>query len=188
MTSSDGLPQRERTWAFVTIALALTMAVLDGSIVNVALPNIAKDLQIEPAAVIWVINAYQLAIVAALLPLASLGEIVGYKRVYWTGLALFTVGSLACALSPSLTVLVGARVLQGFGAAGIMSVNSALVRFIYPQATLGRGLGRNALVVALSSAAGPTIAALILRWLRPWPSGKCAHWCRRARDRSASTA
>src|SRR4051794_35840257 len=62
MTVPDGLPKRERTWAFVTIALALTMAVLDGSIVNVALPNIAKDLRVDPAAVIWVINAYQLAI------------------------------------------------------------------------------------------------------------------------------
>jgi MFS transporter, DHA2 family, multidrug resistance protein len=168
MTVPDGLPKRERTWAFVTIALALTMAVLDGSIVNVALPNIAKDLRVDPAAVIWVINAYQLAIVAALLPLAFLGEIVGYKRVYWAGLAVFTLGSFGCALSASLPLLVTARVVQGFGAAGIMSVNSALVRFIYPQAMLGRGLGNNALVVALSSAAGPTIAATILS-LGSWP-------------------
>jgi DHA2 family multidrug resistance protein-like MFS transporter len=168
MITADGLPRRERTWAFVTIALALTMAVLDGSIVNVALPNIAKDLHVDPASVIWVINAYQLAIVAALLPLAFLGESIGYKRVYWVGLAVFTLGSLGCALSGSLALLVAARILQGFGAAGIMSVNSALVRFIYPQAMLGRGLGNNALVVALSSAAGPTIAATILS-LGSWP-------------------
>lgn len=168
MSGADGLPERERRWAFAAIALALTMAVLDGSIVNVALPNVARDLRVDPASVIWVINAYQLAIVAALLPLAFLGEIVGYKRVYWCGLAVFTVGSLGCALSGSLPLLVAARVLQGFGAAGIMSVNSALVRFIYPQAMLGRGLGNNALVVALSSAAGPTIAATILS-LGSWP-------------------
>jgi DHA2 family multidrug resistance protein-like MFS transporter len=168
VTTPDGLPERERKWAFATIALALTMAVLDGSIVNVALPNIARDLRVEPASVIWVINAYQLAIVAALLPLAFLGETIGYKRVYWTGLAVFTVGSLGCALSGSLSLLVAARILLRFGAAGIMSVNSALVRFIYPQAMLGRGLGNNALVVALSSAAGPTIAAAILS-LGSWP-------------------
>ena len=97
MTPTDGLPKPERTWAFITIALALTMAVLDGSIVNVALPVIAKKLAVDPSAVIWVVNAYQLAVVAALLPLAALGDIVGYKRVYWGGLAVFTVGSLGCA-------------------------------------------------------------------------------------------
>src|SRR3954471_16167228 len=168
MMLMDGLPKPERTWAFITIALALTMAVLDGSIVNVALPVIAKKLAVDPSAVIWVVNSYQLAVVSALLPLAALGDIVGYKRVYWGGLAVFTVGSLACALSGSLALLIIARVVQGFGAAGIMSVNSALVRFIYPHQMLGRGLGNNALVVAISSAAGPTIAAAILS-VGPWP-------------------
>lgn len=159
---SDGLPVPQRYWAMLTMAVALTMAVLDGVIANIALPTIEKDLGITASGAIWVVNAYQLAVTVSLFPLSSLGDIVGYRRVYWAGLAVFTAASAACALSDSLLTLTLARVLQGFGAAGIMSVNIALVRYIYPQSQLGRGVGYNALIVAVSSAAGPTIAAAML--------------------------
>jgi len=92
----------------------------------------------------------------------NLGDIVGYKRVYMAGLVVFTLASLGCALAPTLPLLVLARVVQGFGGAGIMSVNTALIRFIFPRAELGRGLGFNAFVVASFSALGPSIAAAIL--------------------------
>jgi DHA2 family multidrug resistance protein-like MFS transporter len=164
----DGLPQPQRNWAIVTIALGLIMAVMDGAIANVALPTIAKDLDASPAFSIWIVNGYQLAITISLLPLASLGEIVGYRRVYLAGLALFTLASLLCALSHTLVLLTISRIVQGFGAAGIMSVNAALVRFTYPHAQLGRGIGINALVVAISAAVGPTIAAGILA-VGTWP-------------------
>src|SRR6201991_2492685 len=144
----DGLPLPQRYWAILTIALGLTMAVVDGAIANVALPTIAKDLNASPAFSIWIVNGYQLAMTISLLPLSSLGEIVGYRRVYLAGLLLFTLASLLCALSHTLTLLTIARILQGFGAAGILSVNPALVRFVYPRALLGRGIGLNALVVA----------------------------------------
>ena len=153
----------------LTVALAITIAVLDGAIANVALPTIARDLHASPAASIWVVNAYQLAVTVSLLPLASLGEIYGHQRVYRAGLVLFTLASLGCALSGSLFGLTLARIAQGFGAAGIMSVNAALIRFIYPRARLGSAIGLNAMVVAIASAVGPTVAALILslgRW--PW--------------------
>jgi DHA2 family multidrug resistance protein-like MFS transporter len=143
------------------------MAVLDGAIVGVALPSIATDLSASPPEAIWVVNSYQLAVTATLLPLASLGDIWGYKRVYWLGLAVFTAASLLCALSQSLPMLVAARTLQGFGGAGIMSVNIALVRFIYPKAMIGRGVGNVAMVVAVSAAAGPSVAAAILL-AGPW--------------------
>jgi DHA2 family multidrug resistance protein-like MFS transporter len=97
-----------------------------------------------------------------LLPLAALGEIYEYRRVYRVGLAAFTAASLACALSHSLLALTAARVLQGLGAAGIISVNTALVRFIYPRAQLGRAIGINAVTVSVAAAVGPTVAALIL--------------------------
>jgi len=144
------------------------MAVLDGAIANVALPTIAQDLHATPSFSVWIVNGYQLAITISLLPLASLGEIAGYRRVYLAGLLLFTVASLCCALSHTLLLLTAARVLQGFGAAGIMSVNTALVRFIYPRAQLGHGIGINALVVAVSAAVGPTLAAGILS-VGTWP-------------------
>ena len=137
----DGLPQPERRWAMIAIGLAIMMAVLDGTIANVALPTIARDLNATPADSVWVVNAFQLVITVLMLPLASLGEIVGYRRVYRIGLAVFTLSSLACALSDSLLALTLARVVQGVGAAGLMSVNAALVRFIYPRRMLGRGIG-----------------------------------------------
>jgi MFS transporter, DHA2 family, multidrug resistance protein len=167
---SDGLPLPRRYWAIAAITLGIAMAVLDSTIANVALPTIARDFGASPAAAIWVINAYQLAILMLLLPLASLGEIVGYRRIAQTGLAVFTLGSLACACAPGLLTLSMARVLQGLGAAGIMSVSPALVRFTYPHRYLGRAVGINAFVVAGSAALGPTIAAAVLaiahwRWL-----------------------
>ena len=166
--AQDGLPVRERLLAMLAIALAMTMAVLDGAIVNVALPVMARDLAVRPDAAIFVVNAYQIAVTAALLPLASLGDILGYRRVYLTGLAVFVAASLACALAPSLPALVAARIAQGLGAAGVMSVNIALVRFIYPHRMIGRGVGNVALVVAVASAAGPTVAAAILSFAT-WP-------------------
>ncbi|HEX4260375.1 MAG TPA: MFS transporter [Acetobacteraceae bacterium] len=168
MEATDGLPLPQRTWAILTIMLGLTMAVLDGAIANVALPTIARDVQASPADSIWVVNAYQLAVTISLLPLSSIGEIYGYRRVYRAGLALFTVASLGCALSHSLTTLTIARVVQGFGAAGIMSVNTALVRFIYPRARLGQAMGLNAMVGSAASALGPTVAAGILS-VASWP-------------------
>jgi DHA2 family multidrug resistance protein-like MFS transporter len=164
----DGLPLPQRYWAILTVALGIVMAVMDGAIANIALPTIAQDLHASPAFSIWVVNGYQLAITISLLPLASLGEIIGYRRVYLAGLALFTLASLLCALSNTLMLLTLARVVQGFGAAGIMSVNTALVRFIYPHRMLGRGIGINALVVAMSAAVGPTLASAILATAN-WP-------------------
>ena len=158
----DGLPPRERRAALTTIAIALAVSVLASVIANIALPSMARELHASPAESIWVVNAYQLAVTVALLPLAALGDIVGYRRIYNGGLVVFTLASLACGLADSLPVLVAARVLQGLGSAGIMSVNTALVRFIFPRASLGRGIGTIALVVATCSAAGPTIAAAIL--------------------------
>jgi MFS transporter, DHA2 family, multidrug resistance protein len=159
---ADGLQNPQRTLAFLALAIATTMAVLDSAIVNVALPTISRELDATPASAIWVVNAYQLAVTVSLLPLASLGDIYGYRRVYIWGLALFTVSSLMCALSPSLGALIFARIAQGCGAAGVMSVNIAFVRFVYPKSILGQGVGNMAVVVAASSAAGPSVASAIL--------------------------
>jgi DHA2 family multidrug resistance protein-like MFS transporter len=160
--AGEGLPIPRRYWSMATIWLAMFMSVLDGAIANVALPTIAAQLQASPAASIWIVNAYQLAITVTLLPLAALGEKLGYRRIYMAGLAVFTAGSLACALSHSLAQLVAARVFQGLGAGGIMSINAALVRFTYPRQQLGRGIGLNALVISISAAIGPTVTSAIL--------------------------
>jgi DHA2 family multidrug resistance protein-like MFS transporter len=165
---ADGLPAERRRWAVAAIFTALAMASLDTAIANIALPAIATDLKVSPAEVIWVVNVYQIALVATLLPLGALGEIVGHRRIYLGGLVLFTAASLLCAIAWSLPSLLVARTLQGLGASGIMSVNIALVRFAYPSRMLGRGLGHNALVVATALTLGPTIASAILS-IGNWP-------------------
>ena len=168
MNPEQGLPLPQRYSAILVVALGITLSVLDSAIANVALPTIARHLHASAASSIWVINAYQLAITISLLPLASLGDRIGYRRVYMAGLALFTVSSLGCALATSLPALAFARVIQGFGAAGIMSVNTALIRMIYPPEHLGRGISINAMVVAVSSAVGPTVASAVLS-VATWP-------------------
>ncbi|WP_298262100.1 MFS transporter [Bradyrhizobium sp.] len=164
----DGLPTERRIWAVVAISAAVAMASLDTAIANIALPSIATDLNVSPADVVWVVNVYQIALVATLLPLGALGEIVGYKRIYLGGLLLFTIASLGCACAWSLPSLLIARVLQGLGASGLMSVNSALIRFVYPSRMIGRGYGYNALVVGTAFTFGPTIASGILAF-GTWP-------------------
>ena len=167
-TPGDGLPPGQVLPAVATVLLAVGLAQLDTSVANAVLPTIAADLHASPADSVWVVNAYQLAIVATLLPLSSLGDILGYRRIYRAGLAVFIVASLACALSTSLGTLTAARVLQGLGAAGLMSVNTALVRFIFPASRLGWGLGLNAFTVGTTTALGPTVAAGVLS-VASWP-------------------
>src|SRR5476651_1468151 len=127
MTEADGLPVPQRYWSIALIWVALGMAVLDSSIANVALPTLASELHATASESIWVINAYQLGLVMLLLPLAACGETLGFRRVYLTGAAAFTLASLICVFAPSLLVLALGRGLQGMGAAGIMSMNAALI-------------------------------------------------------------
>jgi DHA2 family multidrug resistance protein-like MFS transporter len=164
----DGLPYERRIWAVVAISLAVGLGSLDTAIANIALPSIAADLKVSPADVVWVVNVYQIALVATLLPLGALGEIIGHQRIYLGGLLLFTIASLGCACAWSLETLLIARALQGLGASGIMAVNSALIRFAYPSRLLGRGFGYNAMVVGTAFTLGPTVASSILAF-GPWP-------------------
>lgn len=149
--------------------LGIALSVLDGSIVNLALPSISRDLHSAASQSILVVNAYQVATLAMLLPCAAFGDRLGYRRVYLVGVAVFTAASAACLLSSSLPLLIAARAIQGLGAAGIMGVNAALVRLTYPSSMLGRGIALNSVVVATSSVAGPSIAAAVLS-LASW------HW------------
>lgn len=159
------IPVPRQYWGAIAVLLAIMMSVLDGTIVNVALPTLTQEFSISPSSAIWIVNAYQLMITVSLLSFASLGDLYGYKKVFLTGMCLFVVSSLFCALSGTFWLLVVSRVLQGIGAAAIMSVNAALLRLIYPPKYLGRGLGFNAMVVAVSAASGPSIAGAILSCL-----------------------
>lgn len=159
--ASDSPPWRQRM-AIAAILGAMALAVLDSAIANVTLPALAKALNVTAAASIWIVTSYQLGLVVALLPCASLGESIGYRRVFTAGVAVFTLGSGLCAWAPGFEWLVAARFLQGLGGAAIMALGIALLRFTVPHRKLGAAIGWNALVVALSTAAGPTLGAAIL--------------------------
>lgn len=163
-----GLPMARRRVATAAVLASLVLVVIDSAIANVALPTIAGALQAPPALSIWVVTGYQLALVIALLPCAAIGESLGYRRVFVAGVLLFTAASALCALAPTLPWLIAARFFQGFGGAAIMSLGMALLRFVHPPKRLGAVIGWNALAVALSGAAGPTIGATILS-LANWP-------------------
>lgn len=164
----DGLHRPQIFYAMAAIFSGLFLSVIDGSICNVALPSISKELQVSSSDSIWVVNGFQLVVMMFLLPFSSLGELKGFKQVYLTGLVVFLVGSLCCTFSVTLTQLVLSRMLQGVGAAMVMSVNGSLVRLIYPKKHLPKGFGLNAMVVALAAVAGPTLAAGILAVVS-WP-------------------
>ena len=165
--ATDGFSRSDRR-ALAAVLMAVSLVTLDSTITSTALPRIAAALNAQPAASIWVVNAYQLAVAAALLPFAALGDRLGARRIHLGGLVFFVLASLGSALADSLPTLAAARALQGVGAAAMMSVNIALIRQIYPAARLGRGVGLNALVVGVSFAAGPTVASLLMAVL-PWP-------------------
>ena len=162
------LSGRRRALILAICCMSLLIVGLDSTIVNVALPSIQRDLHAQVSGLQWTVDAYTLVLASFLMLSGSTADRVGRRRTFQTGLAVFTLGSLLCALAPSLPVLILARFLQGLGGAGIMSVNGALVRFIFPRAQLGRGVGYNVLVVAASSAAGPSVAAAIMA-LGSWP-------------------
>ncbi len=138
--------------------------------VNVALPAIAQTLDVAAAQVVWVVNAYGLTVAMALLPLSSLADRVGFKRLFRIGLATFLLGAICSSLSPTIETLIASRIIQGLGAACIMCLFGGLMRHVYPVKLLARGIAINAMNVAVTSVAGPTISSVILvfanwRWM-----------------------
>ena len=166
----DGMQGSARKLAMAVIVCGLMICVLDSTMLNMALPQMARQWQIDPAYTLWVVNANQISSLVLLLPLAALGDRLGYKRVYLWGMLVFGLASVVAAMAPSLPWLIAARALQGMGMAGVLSVNGALVRQIYSRSMLGQGMALNSMVVALSTVSGPVLAALVLsvvswRWL-----------------------
>ncbi len=174
MSEAEGLPPGRRALSATAIGAAIAVTVLDASMVNIALPEVARSLALTPAESVWVVNAYQIAVVGLLIPMASLGEIVGFRRVWGWGLAAFLCCAALCAMAPSFEWLLLARVAQGVGGAAVMALTAALVRHTYPQSMLGRAIGVNAMTVAACSAMAPSIGALVLT-VAPWQAVFLAH-------------
>lgn len=157
-----GLPGHQRRLALWCVLMFTTMGMLDSSVVNVALPTIARELQVTESASVWVVNAYQLAGAMTILTSSALGEVFGFRRVFVAGVLLFTLASLGCAMAGSLPLLVALRFLQGAGAYAAMCVIPALFRIIFPLRLLGTVLGINAMVVAITTAASPAVGGVLI--------------------------
>jgi len=159
--SEDGLPVPRRWLAVAAISFGVALLVIDGQIAIVALPTIARELGVSSGAVTSVVTIYQLVMVMGVMPLASLGERIGHRKLYQAGQILFCLASIGCFFVNSFAMLLVLRTFQGLGASMAMAVNVAIIRRIYPAANLGAGLGFNSVIVASSAAIAPTLGGFI---------------------------
>jgi len=160
--TSDSSPGRWQV--FFLVAVGIFMATLDGSIVNIAVPTIMRELQVSVAAVQWVVMIYLLIVTSLILSFGRLSDILGRRRVYSYGLAIFSIGSLLCGLAPGVFWLIAARFAQGLGAAMIMACTPALIVDAFPPAERGRALGFIGSVVASGLTTGPVLGGLLLHF------------------------
>ena len=165
---SDGLPLPRRLFAIGALGCGSALVIIDGGIANVALPTIARDLGVASSAVVSIVTVYQVTLVMLLLPFSGMAERIGLKRTYQGGQIIFTLSTLLCFFAESFPFLLIVRTMQAIGAAGVLSVSSALIRHTYPTRQLGRGLGINAVIVTSAAAAAPTVGGLVLA-VAPWP-------------------
>lgn len=166
--ANDGLPLPQRYVAILAVSLGTVVGVIDSGIAAVALPTLARELNVEPSSAVLAVTVYQLILVMTLLPFSALGHRIGLRRLYRYGQVTFAIASVLFFFAKSLPFLLVVRAIQALGAAAALSVSSALIRSIYPAQQLGRGLGINSIVVAVSAAMAPTMGGLILS-LASWP-------------------
>ncbi|KZL92610.1 MFS transporter [Clostridium magnum] len=153
----------EKRWIILFTVLSATfMATLDGSIVNVALPDMSDKLNVSMAAIEWVVTSFLITIAATILIFGRLGDIKGKTKIFRFGVVLFTLGSLLCGFTNSLPVLVAARVIQAVGAAATMATNQGIITQVFPQNERGRALGVLGTFVALGAMAGPPLGGIIV--------------------------
>ena len=172
MTSPTGdqpaIPPIRRNLAYAGIVLVILMTNMDGSIVNLALPQLSRALRVSPQATVWVTTTYLLACACAVPATAALGDQLGRRRLFLTGVPMFTLASLGCAMAPTLPVLVAWRVVQGLGAAMLFAVLIPIMRMMFPPERMGAVFGVNAMATAVGVCVGPSLSGLVLSHLT-WP-------------------
>jgi DHA2 family multidrug resistance protein-like MFS transporter len=164
----EGLAGRERLLAMFAVMTSTAMAVFDGAMVNIALPQIAEHLHVTAGDAVWVANGYLLTAAMTLAIFSALAVRTGFRRLFSFGVTMFTLASVGCALARSLEMLVIMRLLQGVGGAATLSIAPAILRSIFPNRLLGRILGINALLIATSTAVAPVIGGTLLS-AAGWP-------------------
>ncbi len=152
-----------RKWyVMIAVSLGVFLATIDGSIVNVALPTLVRELQTEFALVQWVVLAYLLTLTTLMLSVGRLADMIGKKPIYMTGFVVFTVGSVLCGLAPTVYWLIGFRVVQAIGAAMVFALGTAIVTEAFPPKERGKALGVVGSVVSIGIVIGPTLGGILL--------------------------
>jgi EmrB/QacA subfamily drug resistance transporter len=157
-------------WAVLAVlCIGLFMLLLDGTIVNIAIPHIQSYYGTSFSNIQWVMNAYILAFAVLLVTLGRFGDLWGRRKLFVIGMALFTIGSLACGLAPGIYLLIAFRVLQGIGGAAMMPATLSIVSDVFPPGKRGAAMGVWGGVSGLATAIGPTLGGIIVQYLT-WPT------------------
>ncbi|OMD61476.1 MFS transporter [Paenibacillus odorifer] len=157
--------QKKRWMILIVLNIFTFMSTLDGSIVNIALPELSKQLKLPMAQIEWVTTGYLMAICAAILFFGKLGDIVGKIRIFKIGTIVFVIGSMLCGLSLSLPALIASRVVQALGASMTMANSQGIVTDIFPATERGKALGFIGTFVSLGSIAGPSLGGIMVSTL-----------------------
>ncbi|HET7011735.1 MAG TPA: DHA2 family efflux MFS transporter permease subunit [Anaerolineales bacterium] len=152
----------------LAVGMGIFLSTIDGSIVNVALPTLAREFASPFSSVEWVVLGYLLTVATLLLSMGRLGDMLGKKQVYQTGFAVFTLGSVLCSLSPSIGALIGFRIFQAMGAAMVLSLGTAILTEAFPPSERGKALGMSGTMVSIGIVVGPVLGGWILD-VASWP-------------------
>ena len=150
----------------LTVAVVMLMATMDASITNIAFPTLTRVFHTELTTVMWVSLGYILVSTTFLLILGKISDIVGRKRIFVLGIAIFALGLIACSLAGGIDELILYRCLQGLGAAMVISCGTALVTEVFPATEMGRGMGLLGISVSLGFIIGPLLGGFLLDWLQ----------------------
>ncbi|MFT5701634.1 MAG: EmrB/QacA subfamily drug resistance transporter [Desulforhopalus sp.] len=169
--SSSTMTDYGRKWfVMAAVGAGVFLATVDGSIINVSLPTLVRELDTEFAVVQWVVLAYLLTITCTMAAIGRLADMVGKKSIYMLGFAIFTLGSALCGLAPTVHWLIAFRVLQATGAAMTMALGAAIVTEAFPPDERGRAMGVIGVIVSVGIVTGPSLGGIILsvlswRWI-----------------------